>query len=48
MRQSKNFEKKKFQFFGEKIHYDTDTKIGPWFQSPMSKPGFGRILKKSK
>ena len=38
----KNFEKKSFGV-GKK-NFGSDTEIGPWFQFPIPKPGFGRTL----
>ena len=38
------FFEKKVRFRKEKISSDTDTEIGPWFQFPIPKPGFGRTL----
>ena len=39
--------KKSFGFRKKSFSYDTDTKIEPWFQFPITKPGLGRTLKVS-
>ena len=38
----KDFEKKSFGF--RKKNFGSDTEIGPWFQFPIPKLGFGRTL----
>ena len=41
--------KKKSLSFGKKFFdSDTDTEIGPWFQFPIPKPGFGCTLQEKK
>ena len=35
---------KSFGFRKKEFGFDIDTKIGPWFWFPLSKPGLGRTL----
>ena len=40
----KKNEKKSFSFGKKNFGSNTDTDIGPWFRSPIPKPGFSRTL----